>query len=144
MEHQQDVKSLAWHPHEEVSLLFMPMYELVPINQILASASYDAQIHLLFDDPDGDWGPFQKLSPRLPARRIELPTDSDPALRFALSLTSDERGAIEELKIPPLEEDETVWCLAWSPCGRYLASGGDLGGIRIWTRTCVQGNGAET
>ncbi|ORX35885.1 WD40-repeat-containing domain protein [Kockovaella imperatae] len=110
MEHTQDVKCLAWHPKEEV----------------LASASYDSHIHLMFDDPDGDWCIFQKLHPKLPSARTQ---SSLPEL----SPTADEK-AIESLNIPPLEEDETVWCLAWSPCGRYLASGGDRGGIRIWRR----------
>ncbi|KAK4685225.1 cytosolic iron-sulfur protein assembly protein CIAO1, partial [Tremellales sp. Uapishka_1] len=117
MEHTQDVKCLAWHPHEE----------------ILASASYDSHIHLLFDDPDSDWCPFQKLQPHLPAAPLTIPSTST-ALVGALMPTPKEKEANESLIIPPLVEDETVWTLAWSPCGKYLASGGDTGGIRIWTR----------
>ena len=119
MEHTQDVKCIAWHPKEE----------------ILASASYDSHIHLLFDDPDGDWCTFQKLHPKLPPTALTISNPS-PGLLAALS-KNEEDQAVETLDIPPLEEDETVWSLAWSPCGRYLASGGDLGGIRLWMRTWV-------
>jgi WD40 repeat protein len=52
-----------------------------------------------------------------------------------LKPTEAERKADEMLDVPPLEEDETVWALAWSPCGKFLASGGDLGGVRLWERT---------
>jgi len=101
--------------------------------QILASASYDSHIHLQFDDPDGDWCIFQKLHPKLPASSLTLPSPS-ASLRAALEPSAEDK-AVEALNVPPLEEDETVWSLGWSPCGRYLASGGDLGGIRIWQRT---------
>lgn len=36
--------------------------------------------------------------------------------------------------VPPLQDPETVWSLAFSPCGQWLASGGDGGGVRIWER----------
>jgi WD40 repeat protein len=52
----------------------------------------------------------------------------------ALLPTEEERLAEAQVDVPPLEEDETVWCLAWSGCGGYLASGGDEGGVRIWKR----------
>ncbi|WVQ80100.1 hypothetical protein IAT38_002201 [Cryptococcus sp. DSM 104549] len=118
MEHSQDVKCIAWHPHEE----------------ILASASYDSHIHLAFDDPDSDWTIFQKLHPKLPAAALTLPAGSPASLAAALMPSPEDKEADEQLQVPPLEEDETVWSLAWSPCGRYLASGGDQGGIRIWAR----------
>lgn len=94
------------------------------ISQILASASYDSHIHLLFDDPDGDWCAFQKLHPSLPPSAPNVP----PALAQAF------KDGEEGFRVPPLMEDETVWSVAWSPCGRYMASGGDLGGVRIWAR----------
>ncbi|WVO14924.1 hypothetical protein L204_102564 [Cryptococcus depauperatus] len=122
MEHTQDVKCIAWHPHEE----------------ILASASYDSHIHLAFDDPESDWCIFQKLHPSLPASPLTIPTTSSPGLIDALVPSKEEREADEALHVPPLEEDETIWSLAWSPCGRFLASGGDNGGIRLWQRTGSQ------
>ncbi|WVF69487.1 hypothetical protein IAT40_004264 [Kwoniella sp. CBS 6097] len=118
MEHSQDVKCIGWHPHEE----------------ILASASYDSHIHLAFDDPDSDWTIFQKAHAKLPATPLTIPSTSSPALIAALMPSAEEKAAEEKLVVPPLEEDETVWSLAWSPCGKYLASGGDTGGIRIWRR----------
>lgn len=108
MEHTQDVKCLAWHPSEE----------------ILASGSYDASILMLADDPDGDWSPFQKLQPKKAAVEPSRPEEAAAPTAPASSLT-----------IPPLKEPETIWSLAFSPCGRYLASGGDGGGLRIWQRT---------
>lgn len=45
MEHNQDVKCVAWHPTEE----------------ILASASYDDTIKLYIDDPSEDWFCFETL-----------------------------------------------------------------------------------
>ncbi|KAJ9115131.1 hypothetical protein QFC22_005461 [Naganishia vaughanmartiniae] len=124
MEHTQDVKTLAWHPKEE----------------ILASASYDASILLFADDPDADWGPFQKLQPSLPA--VDPPvapgiitpdngnvsTSEQKEARETLPTTDD------EFPVPALKDPETIWSLAFSPCGMFLASGGDNGGIRIWAR----------
>lgn len=95
------------------------------LTQILASASYDSHIHLMFDDPDGDWGLYQKLRPRLPGTVA-------PVIP-ALALTDEEADGAE-LEVPPLEEAETVWSLAWSPDGGYLASAGDRGGIRLWKK----------
>ncbi len=113
MEHTQDVKCLAWHPTEE----------------ILASGSYDASILMLADDPDGDWSPFQKLQPKKTAVQPEGGASSGPASALVTEATPS------PFVIPPLKELETIWSLAFSPCGRYLASGGDAGGLRIWQRT---------
>ncbi|KAJ9098550.1 hypothetical protein QFC19_006318 [Naganishia cerealis] len=134
MEHTQDVKTLAWHPKEEVRYFDLP-------SPILASASYDASILLFADDPDADWGPFQKLQPSLPA--------VDPTMASGLnsqdeqmSLAGDEAKPSsadnddknDEFTVPALKDPETIWSLAFSPCGMFLASGGDNGGIRIWAR----------
>ncbi|WWC86593.1 uncharacterized protein L201_001470 [Kwoniella dendrophila CBS 6074] len=121
MEHTQDVKCIAWHPHEE----------------ILASASYDSHIHLAFDDPDSDWTIFQKLHPKLPLIPLTLSSsnsNSSKSLIDALIPSKEEKELQDKLIIPPLEEDETIWSLAFSPNGKYLACGGDLGGIRIFKK----------
>ncbi|KAI5454151.1 Cytosolic iron-sulfur protein assembly protein [Naganishia albida] len=126
MEHTQDVKALAWHPREE----------------ILASASYDASILLFADDTDADWGPFQKLQPSLPALIPEVVPDLvDHPSRPARAGETERKNSADgetpdnyEFVIPPLKEPETIWSLAFSPCGMFLASGGDNGGIRIWAR----------
>jgi hypothetical protein len=86
----------------------------------------------MYDDPDSDWMCFQKLHAKLPPTPLSLPSTSP--LVPALFPTKEEREADESINLPPLEEDETVWSLAWAPGGGYLASGGDHGGIRIWTR----------
>lgn len=101
--------------------------------QLLASASYDSYIHLMFDDPDSDWTLLQKLRPSLDATELVIPSSASPSLLEALSPTEPEKEA-QSLDVPPLREPETVWALAWSPDGRYLASGGDQGGIRLWER----------
>lgn len=103
--------------------------------QILASASYDSHIHLLYDDPDSDWLCFQKLHPKLPQTPITLPSSS--ALVPVLFPSKEEQEAEAAIDLPPLEEDETVWSLAWAPSGQFMASGGDKGGIRIWKRQYV-------
>lgn len=77
------------------------------------------------DDPDDDWAPFQKLEPRL------LATGEVPGSGPANGSQTDE----EDFSVPPLLESETIWSLAFSPCGQYLASGGDNGGIRLWARS---------
>lgn len=87
----------------------------------------------MFDDPDSDWTLLQKLRPTLEAADLVVPASSSPSLIEALSPTEPEREA-QALDVPPLREPETVWSLAWSPDGRYLASGGDRGGIRLWER----------
>jgi WD40 repeat protein len=91
--------------------------------KILASASYDASVYLFADDPDSDWSPFQKLNPSLAVTATATTTDD-------MQVEPDE----DDFEIPALVEPETVWAVAFSPCGGYLASGGDLGGVRIWTR----------
>jgi WD40 repeat protein len=87
----------------------------------------------MFDDPDGDWCLFQKLRPTLPAADLTITADT-PHLRTGMAPTPAEAAAAS-LTVPPLVEAETVWSLAWSPCGRFLASGGDHGGLRLWART---------
>jgi WD40 repeat protein len=100
---------------------------------------------LLFaDDPDADWGPFQKLQPALPAQNPDVsPELKDHPSRPVIAAEpagedAEAEGATradgDEFVIPPLKEPETIWSLAFSPCGMYLASGGDNGGIRIWAR----------
>lgn len=108
--------------------------------QILASASYDASILLFADDPDADWGPFQKLQPSLPAVHPTVApgvraTDNDSSptpMQEEAEETS--LAPTDEFTIPALKDPETIWSLAFSPCGMFLASGGDNGGIRIWAR----------
>lgn len=110
--------------------------------QVLASASYDASILLFADDPDADWGPFQKLQPSLPAQTAKVAQDLfDPSTRSVSTTavgvadhTDDSKTDTDEFEIPPLKDPETIWSLAFSPCGMFLASGGDNGGIRIWAR----------
>lgn len=147
MEHTQDVKALAWHPKEEVC--HMTSFELhnqlkTSSIQILASASYDASILLFADDPDADWGPFQKLQPTLPAQNPDVSPDLKDHLSRPTAATQSAGDDVEagdttradgdEFVVPPLKEPETIWSLAFSPCGMYLASGGDNGGIRLWAR----------
>ena len=86
----------------------------------------------MYDDPDSDWLCFQKLHGKLSPSPLSLPPSSP--LATSLYPTKEEREADASIDLPPLEEDETVWSLAWAPGGSYLASGGDNGGIRIWTR----------
>ena len=102
-----------------------------PYKQILASASYDASIYLFADDPDSDWSPFQKLNPSLPETPASV-LSADPS---SSSVTTD--SSPSDFVVPPLQDPETVWSVAFSPCGQYLASGGDGGGIRIWERRCA-------
>ncbi|KAL1407010.1 Glycerol kinase [Vanrija albida] len=117
MDHSADVKAVAWHPKEE----------------ILASASYDAHVHLMFDNPDGDWEAFQRLDPALPAADLHIPASASAALLAEMGPSAAELAG-RAVEVPPLAEAETVWSLAWSPCGKYLATGGDSGGIRLWAR----------
>jgi WD40 repeat protein len=147
MEHTQDVKALAWHPKEEVRPSCIPgrcsklKFSRLCL-KILASASYDASILLFADDPDADWGPFQKLQPSLPAQTAKVAQDLvDPTSRPVSTTVAEDADRTEDSKIdndvfeiPPLKEPETIWSLAFSPCGMFLASGGDNGGIRIWAR----------
>lgn len=86
----------------------------------------------MYDDPDGDWGLYQRLTPSLPAADLRIPHTS-AALVESMG-DSPEEAAARAIDVPPLVESETVWSLAWSPCGRFLASGGDQGGIRLWVR----------
>jgi WD40 repeat protein len=81
-------------------------------------------MYLFADDPDSDWSPFQKLNPSLPITKAQR-TAAKPAISEAEEIP---------FTIPALQEPETVWSVAFSPCGNYLASGGDGGGIRIWER----------
>ena len=58
MEHSQDVKSVAWHPREEVSQRFLLRFGRARVAdecQILASCSYDDTIRMWIDDPQDDW-----------------------------------------------------------------------------------------
>jgi len=87
----------------------------------------------MYDDPDSDWCLFQKLRPALPAADLTI-NSSSPHLLSAMA-DSEAEAAAGDLVVPPLVEAETVWALVWSPCGRFLASGGDRGGIRLWART---------
>jgi WD40 repeat protein len=56
--HTQDVKSVRWHPTEEVARVFcccfLRHFTHTDFWQVLASASYDDTIRLYRDDPD-DW-----------------------------------------------------------------------------------------
>ncbi|WFD29754.1 Cytosolic iron-sulfur protein assembly protein [Malassezia sp. CBS 17886] len=56
MEHSQDVKTVAWHPHEEARRGRGPAD-----SQLLASASYDDTIKLYVDDPSEDWFCYSTL-----------------------------------------------------------------------------------
>jgi cytosolic iron-sulfur protein assembly protein CIAO1 len=95
MEHTQDVKAVAWHPHEDVrSLSFLDLRLLTLSCQILASASYDDTIKIYLDDPSDDW--------------------------YCATTISGHAS--------------TVWSLAWSPNGEYLASASDDRTVRIWRR----------
>jgi hypothetical protein len=38
--------------------------------------------------------------------------------------TAGEDDDADQFVVPPLKEPETIWSLAFSPCGMYLASGG--------------------
>jgi WD40 repeat protein len=87
----------------------------------------------MFDDPDSDWTLIQRLAPALPPTPLQVPGSASPSLVEALSPPPPEKEA-QALDVPPLREPETVWALAWSPDGLFLASGGDGGGVRLWER----------
>ncbi|KAJ9104583.1 hypothetical protein QFC21_002081 [Naganishia friedmannii] len=108
---------------------------------ILASASYDASILLFADNPDADWGPFQKLQPSLPAvnpivNSGVINTSDNGDVAISEQEEAQETGVTtnDSFTVPALKDPETIWSLAFSPCGMFLASGGDNGGIRIWAR----------
>lgn len=103
LEHSQDVKCVAWHPHEEVcSFLSLISHNSIQpsFQQILASGSYDDTIKLYVDDPSDDWYCFTTIS----------------------------------------GHESTVWSIAWSPCGKYLASASDDKTVRIWAYVDVNPN----
>ncbi|RXK37234.1 WD40 repeat protein Ciao1 [Tremella mesenterica] len=164
MEHNQDVKCLAWHPKEEIlasasydstiHLMFddpdgdwCPFQKLypklsaaplflslpTPANLPNTSANYLNTSSPPSQDLNTTTSESDKTSTPSGQSSINGQTQLDHSPLSALYPTEEEKAAAA-LHIPPLLEDETVWCLSWSPCGKYLASGGDRGGIRIWTR----------
>jgi hypothetical protein len=116
MDHSADVKAVAWHPREE----------------ILASASYDAHVHLMFDNPDGDWEAFQRLDPALPAADLHIPPSASAALLPQMGPSTAEVAG-RAVVVPPLVDAETVWSLA-GPVRQVPRVRGDSGGVRLWAR----------
>lgn len=100
------ISVLMEHSQDVKSIAWHPSLEL------LVSASYDASMLVYADDPDSDWCPIQRLAP--PGTRDE---------------------AIKDDFVPPLQDPETVWSVAFSPDGQLLASGGDSGQIRVWSQS---------
>ncbi|KAH8799187.1 WD40-repeat-containing domain protein [Flagelloscypha sp. PMI_526] len=127
MEHTQDVKSVSWHPHEE----------------ILASASYDDTIKLYIDDPQDDWYCFQTLEGHTstvwslswsPCGRYLASASDDRTIRIWRRLDDHLRWeAVSSIE----GNGRSVYSISWGASdstdslGRLASAGGD-GVLRIW------------
>ena len=154
MEHTQDVKAVAWHPTEEVSLRSSSLSIPYPRNlstrhpaQILASASYDDTIKLYLDDPQEDWYCFQTLSGHAstvwslafsPDGRFLASSSDDATIRIWERVQEHKWEHIDTLE----GHERSVYSISWG-AGKpvdsgdagslgWLASTGGDGIINVW------------
>ena len=154
MEHTQDVKAVAWHPTEEVSLRPYSLSIPSPYNlstrhpaQILASASYDDTIKLYLDDPQEDWYCFQTLSGHAstvwslafsPDGRFLASSSDDATIRIWERVQEHKWEHIDTLE----GHERSIYSISWG-AGKpvnsgdtgslgWLASTGGDGIINVW------------
>jgi WD40 repeat protein len=135
MEHTEDIKSVAWHPNEE----------------LLASASYDNTIKLYIDDPDDDWYPFATLKGHdstvwstcfSPCGHYLASSSEDRSVRIWRRWQTDKRkGKWEQAVVIQNAHERSVFSVSWgvgkgseSGLGWVASTGGD-GTIHIWEIT---------
>ncbi|EMD34759.1 hypothetical protein CERSUDRAFT_125316 [Gelatoporia subvermispora B] len=134
MEHTQDVKCVAWHPHEEV-------------RSILASASYDDTIKLYVDDPSEDWFCFTTLTGHTstvwslvfsPDGRYLASGSDDLTIRIWERVQEHRWECVSVLE----GHDRSIYSVSWSR-GKgeghlgWLASTGGDGLILVWKISAV-------
>jgi len=130
MEHTQDVKSVAWHPKED----------------ILASSSYDDTIKLYQDDESDEWFPFATLTDH--TSTVWSVTFS-PCGNYLASSSDDltiriwQRNGEQWQTVKVIEgaHERSIYSVSWG-AGRgdlgWLASGAGDGKINVWKMSRTQ------
>jgi len=127
--HDADVKSVAFHPTDD----------------LLVSASYDEALHSWAPDATGDWSAAQKL-PGAHAATVwawawapdgarGASGGDDGALKTWTARASAGGGAprtLAPLRAAARAHAGALYSVAFSPCGRFLATAGADDALRVW------------